>query len=151
MAAHKWIDRDTTPNTKWFKYFGCHDLRECANCGAVQVKEADHEWMRVTGYYWTPKVGHCRGMKFLPEDLVQLPDRTIVTSGQYPTTVFKEQFSPDRYGKEAFKKAHKYGKGFIGKIIFVDLTAYTVTGYDIMVGSCDYVGSLLLSIEEYKL
>ena len=57
--AHKWESRDPTPKTKWFKYFGCIDLRECTKCGAVQAKHADYLWGRVVGYHWEPKVGRC--------------------------------------------------------------------------------------------
>ena len=28
--------------------------RRCRNCGAVQKREAQHAWMRVTGYTWEP-------------------------------------------------------------------------------------------------
>jgi len=147
---HEWISRDPYPGTIWFQFYGCHDLHECANCGAVQVKHPNTEWMRVVGYSWFPKVGHCKGVKFKEDDLVKLPsDRTIVSFDDYPTTVFKERFSPDRYGKAAVKKAHKYGESFHGKIIFVGLTAYRVTGHDLMMGAFDYVGSLLFVIKEY--
>lgn len=58
---HEWEGRNPAPNTKWFRYFGCHDLRECTVCGAVQVKEPETAWMRVTGYRWYPLVGRCKG------------------------------------------------------------------------------------------
>lgn len=57
--AHEWESRNPAPGTKWFQYWGCHDLRECVRCGAVQAKHADHSWGRVTGYHWEPKVGRC--------------------------------------------------------------------------------------------
>jgi hypothetical protein len=60
---HKWESRNPAPGTKWFKYWGCHDLRECVNCGAIQEKHPEHLWMRVTGYKWYPKVGRCKGKK----------------------------------------------------------------------------------------
>jgi len=63
---HKWESRNPAPNTKWFKYYGCHDLRECVNCGAVQAKEPEHLWMRVTGYKWRPLVGKCKGTGYKP-------------------------------------------------------------------------------------
>lgn len=57
--SHKWISKNPTPHTPYFKFFGCHDLRECKKCGAIQTLEAQYTWMRVTGYKWTPKVGKC--------------------------------------------------------------------------------------------
>lgn len=35
--------------------------RRCKNCGAIQKKEAQYSWMRVTGYRWLPLVGKCLG------------------------------------------------------------------------------------------
>lgn len=60
---HKWESKNPAPNTKYFKYFGCHDLRECENCGAIQAKYSNTEWGRVIGYSWYPKVGKCKGDK----------------------------------------------------------------------------------------
>ena len=37
--------------------------RTCNNCGAKQSQVANHLWMRVTGYRWTPLVGRCKGSK----------------------------------------------------------------------------------------
>jgi hypothetical protein len=56
---HDWESRNPAENTEWFKYFGCHDLRECKNCGAVQAKEESFDWGRVTGHSWQPKAGSC--------------------------------------------------------------------------------------------
>lgn len=61
LMKHDWEPKNPAPNTPYFKYFGCVDLRECRNCKKVQAKHADHLWGRVTGYYWTPKVGRCPG------------------------------------------------------------------------------------------
>ena len=58
---HNWSYKNPAPNTRWFKYFGCHDLRQCTKCGIVQEKQAEHSWMRVTGYKWYPKAGRCKG------------------------------------------------------------------------------------------
>lgn len=60
---HKWEYKNPAPGTKYFKYFGCLDLRECLNCGKIQEKHSKTLWMRVTGYYWYPKVGRCKGNK----------------------------------------------------------------------------------------
>lgn len=57
---HEWENKNPAPNTKYFKYFGCHDLRECKKCGAIQEKHADYNWGRVVGYRWQPKVGRCK-------------------------------------------------------------------------------------------
>ena len=58
---HEWEHRNPAPGTKYGKYFGCLDLRECKNCGAIQAKESKTAWMRVTGYIWYPKAGRCKG------------------------------------------------------------------------------------------
>ena len=59
--AHEWESKDFAPGTKYFQYFGSHDIRECKKCGAIQVKDADYLWGRVVGYSWSPKVGRCKG------------------------------------------------------------------------------------------
>jgi hypothetical protein len=88
-------------------------------------------------------------MKLDKSDIIKLSDRTVITTnGDYPTSVFKERFSPDRYGDEAFKKANKYGRSLIGTKISVEELEFEITGFEVMVGSCDYVGSLLLLVEE---
>ena len=69
MPKHDWKYVDTHPGGKYFKYFGCHDLRECRNCGAIQAKHANHVWGRVTGYYWEPKVGRCKPKKLLRKQI----------------------------------------------------------------------------------
>jgi len=58
--AHKWVSKNPAPGTPYFKYWGCLDLRECSKCGVIQQKEASYNWMRISGYYWTPKVGRCK-------------------------------------------------------------------------------------------
>lgn len=60
---HDWEYVNPAPGTKYFKYFGCLDLRECKNCGVIQEKHSNQEWGRVTGYYWHPKAGRCKGVK----------------------------------------------------------------------------------------
>jgi len=57
--AHEWESINPAPGTKYFKYWGCLDLRKCKKCGAIQEKHSKTEWMRVVGYYWEPKVGRC--------------------------------------------------------------------------------------------
>ena len=70
---HDWYDpryqepREPTPKTpgerfsyQWEYNYG---VRKCRTCGARQVKLADHEWMRVVAYRWTPLVGRCKGQK----------------------------------------------------------------------------------------
>jgi len=59
---HNWEHKNPAPGTKYFIYFGCHDLRKCKNCGAIQRKDAEYEWGRVIGYSWWPKVGKCKGI-----------------------------------------------------------------------------------------
>ena len=58
---HEWEYKNPAPGTKYFKYFGCHDLRECSNCGIIQEKHSETSWGRVTGYKWYPKAGRCKG------------------------------------------------------------------------------------------
>ena len=61
---HDWEYLNPAPGTEYFeKYWGCHDLRKCRNCQKIQAKYSDHVWGRVTGYYWSPKVGRCQGKK----------------------------------------------------------------------------------------
>ncbi len=60
---HIWESKNPAPGTKYFEYWGCHDVRECKNCGIIQAKHSKHEWMRVVGYYWYPKAGRCKGKK----------------------------------------------------------------------------------------
>jgi hypothetical protein len=52
--AHQWelIDGNELPLT-------LKPRRRCEKCKKTQVREANHLWMRVTGYQWTPKVGRC--------------------------------------------------------------------------------------------
>lgn len=57
--AHKWMLKNPAPNTPYWKYHGCLDLRECEKCKAIQGKHSSTLWMRVAGYYWWPKVGRC--------------------------------------------------------------------------------------------
>lgn len=88
-------------------------------------------------------------MRLDKSDIIKLSDRTVITTnGDYPTSVFKERFSSDRYGSEAVKKAHEYGKTLIGTKISIEELEFKILGFDLMMGSCDYVGSLLLLVEE---
>lgn len=57
--AHEWESINPAPGSDYFKYFGCVDLRKCKKCKVIQEKQAEHLWMRVTGYKWRPKVGRC--------------------------------------------------------------------------------------------
>ena len=88
-------------------------------------------------------------MKLDKSDIIKLSDRTVITTnGDYPTSIFKERFSPDRYGNEAIAKAHEYGKSLIGTTVFVEELEFKMLGHELMMGACDYVGSLLLLVEE---
>lgn len=83
------------------------------------------------------------------ESVIRLKDRIVITSnGEYPTSVFQSRFSPDRYGKEAINKANAYGRSLYGKLIEVDNNKYRIKGHELMMGACDYVGSLLFLVEE---
>lgn len=51
---------------EWFSPENLYDKlrgepRRCKLCGAVQFKEAQYLWMRVTGYSWRPLAGKCTG------------------------------------------------------------------------------------------
>ena len=55
--AHDWEDIlcELTPAEQLSVY----GHRRCRNCRAVQSREAQHVWMRITGYRWEPLVGGC--------------------------------------------------------------------------------------------
>lgn len=55
-------------------------IRVCRNpgCLAIQEHATNHEWMRVVGYYWHPKVGRCGLRTELGEDswkVLQVDDK----------------------------------------------------------------------------
>lgn len=85
-------------------------------------------------------------------EIVTLQDgRTIISNeGDYPTSVFKERFSPDRYGGDATKRAREYGKSMFGTTIDIEGTEYKIIGCELMFGSVGYVGSTLFLIEKVK-
>lgn len=56
--AHEW--KDVHQGVEGVFNYG---KRKCINCGAEQTKESKHEWGRVKGYHWTPKVGRCKPNK----------------------------------------------------------------------------------------
>jgi hypothetical protein len=37
------------------------EQRRCRNCGVLQTREAEQEWMRVVARRWVPLVGRCKG------------------------------------------------------------------------------------------
>jgi len=60
--AHDWKDIVLHFGSKspyWDFGWSSYGIRECRKCKALQKKESKTEWMRITGYYWTPKVGRC--------------------------------------------------------------------------------------------
>ena len=82
-------------------------------------------------------------------EIVTIGERIVITTnGTYPTSVFKERFSSDRYGKEAIQKAHDYAKSLWGSEIIIKGRKFRIKGHDLMMGACDYVGSLLFLVEE---
>lgn len=52
---HEWKRWDD-PEKTFAQKFMSGPQRRCDNCGAVQTKNAKHEWMRVVGYRWWPLV-----------------------------------------------------------------------------------------------
>jgi hypothetical protein len=52
---HDW---EPSPKEGTMKYLWL-EIRLCANCGAEQIKEVKHSWMKVTGYRWEPLAGRC--------------------------------------------------------------------------------------------
>lgn len=61
-VKHDW-DYDYRPAGDRFFGLGAYGVRRCRNCGVVQKKESQHEWMRVVGYSWQPLAGRCKGKK----------------------------------------------------------------------------------------
>lgn len=58
--AHEWKDINPYIGSSYFNFgWGSYGVRECKKCKALQKKESDSSWMRITSYYWTPKVGRC--------------------------------------------------------------------------------------------
>jgi hypothetical protein len=82
------------------------------------------------------------------DQIIKLKDRIMLTSdGEYPTSVFEKRFSRDRYGEAAVKKAHVYGESLHGTIVEIESVRYTIKGHDLMMGACEYVGSLIFLVE----
>jgi hypothetical protein len=87
--------------------------------------------------------------KMVYEKIIRLKDRIMLTTnGGYPTSVFAEQFSRDRYGVEAVKRANAYGESLWGTIVEIEGGRYRIKGHSLMMGACDYVGSLNFLVEE---
>ena len=57
---HNWEAIALATPDRPFADMSHHGARKCRNCGAVQQKNAQHSWMRVTGYRWEPLVGRCK-------------------------------------------------------------------------------------------
>ena len=53
---HLWIDVD-----EGVMGIFSYGKRKCQNCGVVQTKEAEYNWMRITCKRWLPLVGRCKG------------------------------------------------------------------------------------------
>jgi hypothetical protein len=54
---HEWeVSHHTYANTVMIGAF-----RRCGNCGLEQERVTEHEWGRVAGYRWYPKIGRCKG------------------------------------------------------------------------------------------
>ena len=54
---HDWnYSREGQSISEQMRGFG---YRKCRVCGKEQTKEAQHAWMRVTGYRWMPLAGKC--------------------------------------------------------------------------------------------
>lgn len=51
-----WEDPAKTPAQR----FMGEPQRRCEHCGAVQSRETQYSWMRVTGYRWYPPAGRCK-------------------------------------------------------------------------------------------
>lgn len=83
------------------------------------------------------------------EEIIKLKDRIILTTdGGYPTSVFKDRFSNDRYLLTAVKKANDYGDSLHGTIVEVKGGQYKIIDHYLMMGSCGYVGSLTFVVQE---
>jgi hypothetical protein len=61
MAKHLWHYIPVTLS-EVLKH-GWEPRRQCLNCGAIQQKETEHEWMRVVRYRWLPLAGRCKPNK----------------------------------------------------------------------------------------
>ncbi len=83
------------------------------------------------------------------DDIIELDDgRIFITNnGNYPTHVFMDRYS-GRYGEEGITKAREYGKSLIGDTFDLYDRKFEIIGYDLMMGSMDYVGSLLFHVKE---
>jgi hypothetical protein len=55
---HDW---ENTNSKDKFGDMNNYGRRRCRNCQVEQTKNAQHLWMRVTGYRWEPLAGRCKG------------------------------------------------------------------------------------------
>lgn len=63
-APIEWDDKFETFRICSKKRFRLHDtVKICKICGKMQMRNTEHEWMRVIGYRWIPLVGRCKGIK----------------------------------------------------------------------------------------
>jgi hypothetical protein len=57
LVKHDWkIIDENTPE----RFMRGGPKRQCQTCGAIQTRERQTSWMRVTGYHWYPLVGRCK-------------------------------------------------------------------------------------------
>lgn len=82
------------------------------------------------------------------EEFIEFTDRIFICIGT--PAIFKGQFSISRYGEEARLKLYEYGKSLIGIKVSYNNKLYEVGGSSVMLGSCGYVGSLLLEVTEVE-
>lgn len=57
---HAWSFYQSPERSKASRMMG-EPERRCANCGAVQQRETQTEWGRITGILWRPLAGRCSG------------------------------------------------------------------------------------------
>tara|TARA_Y100000310_G_C20626002_1_gene785912 strand:- start:1328 stop:1597 length:270 start_codon:yes stop_codon:yes gene_type:complete len=62
--------------------------------------------------------------------------------------VFKN--NENRWGKEAKRRCNNYGKSLVGSVVEREGIKYKVYGFEIMEGAFDYVGGLILGVNELK-
>lgn len=63
---HQWIEYPGTGTQEHVCKHGWEPMRQCEHCGAIQQREVQTLWMRVTGYRWMPLAGRCKGKKETP-------------------------------------------------------------------------------------
>ncbi|MCK5020846.1 MAG: hypothetical protein KAS32_27745 [Candidatus Peribacteraceae bacterium] len=71
-------------------------------------------------------------------------DRVIISVSKIPC--FGDDIS-DRFGKDAIDKAREFGKSCLDKDIKIGDTEYKIEKHDLMMGSFDYVGSVIFQIK----